>query len=119
MGGRGATSGLKSSKATGGGGGSSSESKSKAMGGGGSGGGGGGASSKQYDVDTNFTNKEIDGMSRKKLESIATKIGANNIMKNSPGMTREQATQYAKNMLPDNSTAQLRKLIKNYKKRKG
>lgn len=108
MGGRGATSGMKSGGAPGGGGGGSAEeSKSRAA---------GGASSKQYDVDTSYTSKEVDSMSRKKLESLARKIAANQAMSRE-GISREEATRRADLLMSSNTSAQLRKLIKNYKKR--
>lgn len=72
---------------------------------------GGGAIAKA--LDTNFTPKQIDSMSRSQLETVAMAVY---VKKNAgAGLSTAEALRRARLLLDGNSTAQLRKYIKKNK----
>lgn len=89
MGGRGASSGLKSAGKTGGGLG------------------------QPFRV-PKFTDAEIKKMSRSQLESVATALYANEGIKN--GLSLSEGTRRAKSLMSGNTSTQLRKYIKKHGK---
>lgn len=79
---------------------------------GGRAGGGSSAATKALSTNTKYTTKEIDSMSRSKLESVATVVFIKQNVKR--GLSPAEAERRAKLLLDGNSTAQLKKYIKRY-----
>lgn len=72
------------------------------------GGGGGGGHQSWAKVNTKFTTKQLNSMTRKQLESVARAV----FIKQNPHLSPSEADYRARSMMSGNSDSQLKKYIK-------